>query len=78
MRTYQVLSLMVLVCSFSGISTRADENATLRYRSMLERVKAGDLTVDLDEMRRTYAESDDYSSVSDPDLQKELIDAINK
>jgi len=59
-------------------TTHGEDNATSSYRSMLERVKAGDLKVDLDEMRQAYADSEDYSSVSDPDLQKEMIEAINK
>ena len=55
-----------------------DQDATERYRSMAARLEAGDLTVDLGELRRAYADSADFTTESSSALQAELMDAMGK
>jgi Domain of unknown function (DUF4919) len=52
--------------------------ADAKYKSLLERVKNGDATVDIGELRLDFALTLDYTADTDVDLFKEMIAALNK
>ncbi|MFZ0959901.1 MAG: DUF4919 domain-containing protein [Terriglobia bacterium] len=49
-----------------------------KYQTLVTRVKQGDTTVDLLELRRAYADSTEYTDGSDPDARKAMMSAFNK
>jgi len=73
------VSVLLCVLFFGlGAPGLAEEPAGAKYRGMLEKLKSGDLSVDLNELRLAYADSSDYSPPGDPDTQKAVFSALSK
>jgi hypothetical protein len=51
----------------------ADKQATADYKSLVERARTGDQTVDFRRLRLAYADSADYENAPDTDSQKKAM-----
>jgi len=72
-------ALLSCLLFFAWVSAGVPEDsATVKYRAMLEKLKNGDASVDLAELRLAYAQSSDYSPPGDSDAQKEVLAALSK
>lgn len=67
-----ITSLLFVLVS----GARAQDTAEARYNTFIKRVKKGDPTADIGELRLAFATSAEYTSDTDSDLLKEMYAAL--
>jgi len=75
----RLFSILVTLLMASQLAWAQGANpADAKYNSLLERVKQGDATANLGELRLDFAATSEYTADTDADLLREMLTSLNK